>query len=706
MIPTALSICAVVAGNSELAAEEVLTLPETRITAPGSVGEEASGLGSSVLSPDDLDLFQSDSLAELSLLAPNLFFSTSDTRGYGDIVTLRGQGNTLFFGPPAVGLYVDDVPYSDAFLYPGELLRIESVEVRPGPQGAGYGRNAPGGLIEITTLAATAERRFGGRVEAGSHEARAFSGFSAGPLGGGAGHVLQLYYRERDGFLRNTFLGSRPDDRSVAGALGMLVWRPRDDFEAKLRLAAERVRDGAQRISALSGNPNPFAVTDDPFTVSSNTPGENEIDRYQASLHLRKDFGWGRAKSITAWQDWELGPQITDLDLGSSPFPLTESVSTIFQDQSLFTHEFRFEGPAGKVPLEWRAGAFYMHKETDGDATRFFPVLDPITAEVTQRTLFEFDEDNLALFGRGSYEVTDDLVLEAGGRLDFHDVAMWRSRAQTVSGFPGAPPVELDPSSEAVYFSPTAGARYRISEELTTFARSGLGIKPHGFTAFSDDPDLAAFGEERNWSNEIGLRYWCPDHRLNVVLRAFWNLIDDYQLNVTVPDSTNFVVVNAEEVTSRGIEAELQWQPLPNLGMRGSLGWTDAEFDTYRNPFHDPADAATGPPGYDGRRVPFIPEFTVSGGVRYDLPRGFFVAANVTAGGETFYDPANDPGFREGGYVVWDAKAGYECDHWGVTLFGRNLFDEEYYTFINPGINAGAPGAPQVVGVQVDVEFW
>ncbi|NIP95495.1 MAG: TonB-dependent receptor, partial [Akkermansiaceae bacterium] len=239
---------------------------------------------------------------------------------------------------------------------------------------------------------------------------------------------------------------------------------------------------------------------------------------------------------------------------------------------------------------------------------------------------------------------------------------------------------------------------YDFTERLSGFVRTGLGIKPHGYSAFSDDPATASFGEERSWSNEVGVQYNDADARVNVVVRAFWNEIDDYQLNVQNPFSTDFVVVNADEVRSAGLEAEVQWRPIDPLLFHGTAGWTDSEFEDYHDPF-------TGT-DHDGNQVPYIPELTASAGFRYDLPGGFFVGSSVRAAHQTHYDAANTDAFEEGGYWIWDAQAGYEAEKWSVTVFGRNILDEDYYTFINPQIAAGTPGDPQIFGVRVNLDLW
>ncbi|MDE0594160.1 MAG: TonB-dependent receptor [Roseibacillus sp.] len=671
--------------NGALNAQIVRTLPETRVTASQSGGAGEGDLDETTLSPEDLERFGVETLEDLSMLAPNLHFVDSDTRGYGNIISMRGLSNTLFFGPAAVGLYVDDVPFGDAFNYSSNLLRLESARVHHGPQGASFGRNASAGLMELSTMQTTDTWKLGGSVEYGSYNSRAVTGYSSGPLADGLSHTFQFYWKERDGFVENNFLGGHADDRSVLGGLASIIWTPAPDTEIKFRVMAERVDDGSQRLTPLPFNP---AFAGDLFRVNSDLRGRNETERYQLSLHGRKDFDWGTMKSITSYQSWDLGPQTVDLDLSPGSF----ATSLINQDQDLWTQEFRFQSSEDAGPLSWRGGLFYMNKENNGSTRRMFPA--GLAGIVTEGNRFTIEEKNYAAYGKAAYDLGNGFSVEAGGRLDYTDASM--SRVKTLAPF-GPVPAQ-SPNSEGIYFSPTTGIVYAHNDNVSSFLRTGMGIKPHGYSAFSDDPATASFGEERNWSNEAGVHYNDPDSNLNVVVRAFWNVIDDYQLNAQNPFSTDFVIVNADEVRSRGLEAELQWRPIDPLLIHGNAGWTDVEFESYTDPF-------TGT-NHDGSNVPFIPELTASAGFRYDLPGGFFFGSSVRATEDTYYDAANTGAFLQDGYWIWDAQAGYEAENWSVTVYGRNILDEEYYSFVNPQIAAGSPGDPQLFGVRVNLDLW
>jgi iron complex outermembrane receptor protein len=162
-----------------------------------------------------------------------------------------------------------------------------------------------------------------------------------------------------------------------------------------------------------------------------------------------------------------------------------------------------------------------------------------------------------------------------------------------------------------------------------------------------------------------------------------------------VPFSTDFAIVNADEVTSRGVELDLAWTPVERLTIRSSLGYVNAEFDSY---------SAFGL-NFNGNEVPFVPEYTGSAGVRYDFENGFFAQTSVRVAGSTRFDAANTGVFTQDAYGLWDAEIGYATERFTVALFGRNLLDEEYYSFINPQIVAGSPGDPQLFGLRLRTMF-
>ena len=688
------SVVALALSGGALAQEAPAALAPTIIEAERIEDEPAAV---SVISRESLELFQATNFADLSGIVPGFNVVSADSRGYGQVVAMRGSTNTLFFGPPALGLYIDDVPLGDAYSYPSSLLELDEVRVYRGPQGPRFGRNGAAGMVEMFTPRPAAELTTSLSAEYGSYDHVGLGLLSSGPLNSSISYTLQLFHDERDGYIRNTFLEERTDDRESTGGLLNLFWNPTKDFELRLRVYAEAVNDGSQRLSSLT--------SPDPFNDSSDFRGETDLDRQQWSIHTRKDLSWGKIETISSFQTWNLRPSTVDLDLsnGTTPWiafagtPLAGSPadarSFINQSQDLFSNEIRFSS-SDDAAIRWKAGFFQMAIENQGTARRttglplgggfVFPILD-------ETTDFDIDQLNLATFGNVTWQATRQLAVDAGLRVDFHQSEIDRVQEDF---FPGA---EIVRGKQDDWFvSPAVGLTYEVLPTLDLFARSSLGNKPAGFSAFSDSPALARFERETNWSNELGLEFENTNHNLRIGLRGFWDQIDDYQFNASVPFSSDFIILNAAEVTSRGVELDVAWVPVERVTLRGSVGYVDAEFDSYQDPFGA---------SFDGNKVPFVPNYTASTGIRYDFDKGFYMQVSGRLAGTTRYDAANTSGFTQDSFAVWDAEVGYATERFSVALYGRNLFDEEYFTFINPQIFAGAPGDPQIFGIRLRTTF-
>lgn len=661
--------------SSSILAQDANLLPPTIVEAE-RIDDEPSAV--SVISADSLDLFQTTSFSDLSGIVPGFNVVSADSRGYGQVVVMRGSTNTLFFGPPALGLTIDDVPLGDAYSYPSEMLDLSEIRVYRGPQGPNFGRNGPAGMVEMFTPRPTSERSTELSAEYGSYNHMGFALRTLGPLAGDFSYSLQLFHEERDGYIKNTFLDQHTDDRQSTGGLLNLFWNPSDDFELRLRFYTEHINDGSQRLSSL--------FSPDLFEDTSNFLGHTNLERYQWSLHSRKDFAWGKLETIHSYQTWDLNPSTVDLDLTN----FFDTLSNIDQSQDLFSNEIRFSSQ-DDATLRWKAGLFQMAIENDGLASR---QLAPFFVENTDFNIKQF---NLATFGNITWQATDKLAVDAGLRADYHESEI--DRIQT-DPFPGDEIVRGN--QDEIFISPVLGLTYAVTPSIDAFVRSSIGNKPAGYSAYSDNDPLTAnrsrYDREKNWSNEIGVQYDNSSLNLRVGFRAFWDQIDDYQFNQGVPGSSDFIILNANEVTSKGIELDAAWAPVDGLTIRGSLGYVNAQFDSYDDPFNPLVS-------FNGNDVPFIPEYTGSLGIRYDFDCGFYAQTSARVSGSTNFDAANASAFSQNSYLIWDAEIGYETENYTIALFGRNLLDEEYYTFINPQIFAGSPGTPQVFGVRLTTTF-
>ena len=91
--------------------------------------------------------------------------------------------------------------------------------------------------------------------------------------------------------------------------------------------------------------------------------------------------------------------------------------------------------------------------------------------------------------------------------------------------------------------------------------------------------------------------------------------------------------------------------------------------------------------------------------VTVDLAKGLSANVSCTAVGRSFFDERNTATFSQKSYGIVSAQLRYRIEQWTVALYGHNLFERDYYQFINPEIFAGSPGAPRRIGVQLSYHY-
>jgi len=630
-----------------------------------------------------------DQLQDLIGAAPNLAISSTDSGGFGDIVSLRGITNSIFFTAPGVAFVVDDVPGGSVSSYSSTLLAVDSLKVKAGPQGTDYGRNAPGGVIEIRTPAPGTQHRGKLLADVGSFSERSVHAAFDGPLGEHVGYSASFGVSDREGYITNTTQKRTADDRSSVAGRGTLYFRPAEKTQLRFGVVVERLDDDANRLTSL--------FSPDRFAVSSDLNGGTSIDRLLLSFQARRSFDWGTLIATTSKQTFDVDPSTTDLDLTALPL----ASSRVIQNEDSWTQEVRLESTPGANRATWRAGLFYFDNTIDGNALRQFIVppnaFVPPNFVQTERTVSTIEQTGLAGYANVDRPLSEQTTLKVGLRVERTASEIDRTKVATNSfGFPSPQDARLVRSQDSTYASVSAGLTHAVSDSLSLLARSSVAQKPEGYSAFTGNPALARFDDERQWANEIGLTFGPPKSRFGGSLLAFWSEIDGYQFERTVPNSTDFVVVNANEVSSRGLEAKFMWHPVERV-------WWDFQAGYTRTTFEDHRDASG--TRVDGKSVPYVPRFTLRTGVTVDFGGGFSANVSYAAVGRTVYDERNTELFAQKSYGIAAAQLRYRFENWAVALYGQNLFDKGYDQFINPEIYAGAPGAPRRVGVQLTFDF-
>lgn len=192
------------------------------------------------------------SVKSLSGLVPNLFIPD-----YGSKLTtsvyVRGIGSRI--NTPAVGLYVDNIPFIDKSAFDFNYSDIERIDVLRGPQGTLYGRNTMGGLIRVFTkspftyqgtdlsLGAATYNNYKASVNHYHRISEKFA-FSAG-----------AFYEHEGGFFENVARNNEKIDKGdEVGGRMRAIWLPKDNLKLDFTVNYEYSNQGGYpyQLTSLS----------------------------------------------------------------------------------------------------------------------------------------------------------------------------------------------------------------------------------------------------------------------------------------------------------------------------------------------------------------------------------------------------------------------------------------------------------------------
>lgn len=661
------------------------TFALAQTTAPGVVQAPAfevttTRLTTTTASPTtqvilNADVTQPDfALPALAAEIAGFAVGSNQSRSFTDTFAIRGLTNTPIFGAPAVTIYLDDLPLGSGFTFPSDLTGFTQGELLRGP-GAGtrFGRNGPGGILLLSTPPNTDRASGSLAVSAGDygHLSATYTASSANNAKGDA--YVAATDSERDGYVTNTTLDQDVDYKETATALARFRWRPTETVEVTLLGNFLQARDGAQPLVPLGG---PY------HEVQRSAEGVAELDSFNLALTAAFELGSGRLTATTGYSDWDMGPYSNTLDFG---FAELGNGSTL-QQQNL-SEEIIFTSAAGS-DLEWRIGGFFNDGQTNGGFVRQFGGF------TFEESTYQFEVTDLAIFGEATFAATDALDITLG--LRGVSTEMDSERIEIIP----VPQVTLA-KHESETALPHLNARYDLGNGTTAFANFAMGYKTGGFSAFTGNAVLAPYDAEYTTAYEAGVTHATADGRYAVTVRAYFYDIDDYQIErsfATAPNGADdYLVVNADSAESIGGELELTWRPAKGLDLSAAYGLTDTTLSNFTDPYAGTV--------YDGNRVPYVPSYDLHLQARYQHDSGFFAGASLTTLGKTYYTEAEDPTFAQDTYTLLDARIGYATDKYRISVSGRNLTDEEYYSAITPGTFHGTPGAPRTWQAELTLLF-
>jgi outer membrane receptor protein involved in Fe transport len=619
-------------------------------------------------------------------LTPNVNVSSGASRG--QYFQIRGIGERSQFAAPlnpSVGLVIDGIDFSRTG-GAATLFDIEQVEVLRGPQGTRFGTNGLAGTINLQSKQATDELDINFESTLADYDTRAVGVAVGGPLIEDRllGRIA-IHQHVSDGYMDNDFLGrDNTQNRDELTTRAHLKWLATDDLTVDLNLLHLNIDNG---YDAFTFDNSRNSLADDPGEDKQHTNAfALKTDwRVNDALQLQSALTYSNSNIVYSYDaDWGFDGQFAP---GLFPYIGFEEFKRQRENYSV---EFRaLSNEAGRIfnaSTDWTVGFYHLDQREGFEQDSDFGVFGASFVDG------DYDTENTAVFGQLDTKLTDKLTLVSGLRAEYFD-----------GDYKDSNNLEINP--DEWLFGGKLGLNYQLTADQLVYTSLSRGYKSGGVNNNGLlTPSQREIETEYVWSLETGLKSVWLDGDLITNLATFYMKRKDAQVKNSTAVGVAFIdlIDNAAEATHIGIEADVDWLLNEQFRLLASVGLLDAEFDDYSNP-----------PVSSGRRVAHAPAYQFSLGGEFYFAKNWTFRANMEGKDEFYF--SNSHNAKSGSYVIHNASLEYQQQNWRFTLWGRNLFDKDYYTrgffFGNdPGIgyadrNYKQFADPRVIGMTISYDY-
>jgi len=421
------------------------------------------------------DKIQDAGIATMSSLAdyvPNLQIADSATNTN---IYMRGMGSANNQGfEQSVGMYIDGVYMGRGRQYRSPFVDVDRVEVLRGPQGTLFGKNTVAGAINVTSASPELGEALNGSIAGTAEENGGLitEGYISGSVSDDFALRAAFKYRETDGYMENTFLGS--DEPEIESGMIRLtaVWQPSDDLDVNLKYThSDYDRVGAPSTTKLYLNaeqrnelvPNRSAFASIAYSLMDSafpTFGQDINEAYTTIKDNNQGFGTNATSgagnpessdnatdNLVLKVDWTAGEMLVTSITGYSAYEYIDGVDADWlplqfiardddQEFSQISQEFRITSPGGEF-FDYVAGVYYEESDLafdrqltidtnfDGLTPQVFG-LDNLNQlltggayssnQIARNHYYQLDSNSLAVFGQGTFNISDSFRVTVGLR--------------------------------------------------------------------------------------------------------------------------------------------------------------------------------------------------------------------------------------------------------------------------------------------------
>ena len=387
----------------------------------------------------------------------------------------------------------------------------------------------------------------------------------------------------------------------------------------------------------------------------------------------------------------------------------------------------------------WLIGGYYAEIERDvavaygADLGKGFEFKSYVPATGKNPTDLSFDDtfstDVFSIFGQYSIDLSDATELSFEGRYDKEKRSVDNNVPATTSAlyYGGGAPINPAmtaggskiPSRDKSYdqFQPKISLT-TTAENTTVYASYGVGFRSGGFNSSGSAALINSqlnipvsaglgvsdsFNKEVSKSFEVGFKGRYLDGRLAINGAIFETEVDDNQFFefFAGPWGLLRVVTSIDQLDISGSELDFKYALTDSIRLDGGIGYTDGEI---KKNAHRPNTM--------GNNAPLAPEHTYNLGMQYETAFSanydLVVRVDYMEVGETWFHTVQNNqqpsvwgallGFPvasdmsksvRDAYSLVDLRASIVGENLSLTLWGRNINDEEYLAEIIPAPEFG-----------------
>ena len=460
------------------------------------------------------------------------------------------------------------------------------------------------------------------------------------------------------------------------------------------------------------------------------------------------------------------------------------------QDFEQWSQEFRITSPGGEF-FDYVAGVYYDTSDLEFDSrvvidTNFdglFPellslstglppevlpqsLLTPLTGgaynanQISRNHRYELDSESWAVFGQGTFNLSDTFRLTVGVRYTEedkdvvsqqylgddilgHDVPndnffLAIVQAQSFNTYAR----DYKDSRSTDKWIPSIIAQWDVTDDSMLYASFSQGFKSGGFTAADDQepagfivgqippPGFVAtepnddfeFDDEEVDAFEVGGKHTLFDGGATLNWALFYTEYSDLQ--TAIFKGVGFSVKNAANSEVYGLEVDYLHQITDNFRLGANFAWLDATYDDFQDgpctAIQLDADPLCGTPAgssfndLTGEPTLYASDYSAAVFADYNYMMGngmeWFVSADVNYRDDFNSAGDNDPIDVIDSYTKVNLRLGLRGESWEVMAYGRNIFDEaawqqSYDTPVLAGSHSNYQDEGQVWGARLRYMF-